>query len=75
MPDPVDADSIKVAAASPASASVDGRAATAVSISEQIKAAQFGATDDALTGTNANGGARSGWNALRPAIARYRSPG
>lgn len=70
MPDPVSADSIAEAANSPASASVDGQSASAVSISEQIKALQLGATTDALAGTNDNGGPKSGWGRLRLARAK-----
>jgi hypothetical protein len=70
MPDAVDADSIAEAAASPASASVDGQSASAVSISEQIKAQQNKEVADALTGTNQNGGPVSGWSKMRMARAR-----
>ncbi len=71
MPDPVDADSIAEAAASPASASINGESASAHSISEQIKAAEYKAQQDALaSGTNAAGGKKSGWRGLRPAVAQ-----
>lgn len=43
MPDPVDADSIATAAAEPKSATVDGQAAEAHSIPDQIAAAKFAA--------------------------------
>jgi hypothetical protein len=67
MPEPVDADSIAEAAANPASASVDGQSASAHSIPDQIKAAEYKAQQDALAGANENGGKRSGWRGLRPA--------
>jgi hypothetical protein len=68
MPDPVDADSIAESAAAPASASVNGESASAHSISEQIKAAEYKAQQDALdSGTNEQGGKKSGWRGLRAA--------
>lgn len=71
MPDPVDADTIAEAAASPASASVDGQSASAVSISEQIKADQYKKSADALDGVNSTGGGPvSGWSKLRTARAK-----
>lgn len=70
MADPVTTDSIAEAANSPASASVDGMSAQAVSIGDQIKAHQYAAANEALAGTNANGGPKSGWSKLRPARAK-----
>lgn len=70
MADPVTTDSIAEAANSPASASVDGTSAAAVPIGDQIKAHQYAATNDALSGTSDNGGPKSGWNRLRPARAK-----
>lgn len=69
MPDPVSADSIAEAAASPQSATVDGLQAAAHPIPDQIAAAKFPASNDALDGTNANGGPKSGWGRLRTARA------
>ena len=70
MPDAVDADSIAESATFPASASVDGQSATAHSIDQQIAAEKNKAISDALAGTNASGGAKSGWSKLRTARAR-----
>lgn len=70
MPDPVDADSIAVAAASPASASVDGQSAAAVPIPDQIAADKYRKAADALEGTNVNGGPVSGWSKMRTARAQ-----
>lgn len=64
---PITADDIAEAAAAPASASAGGQSATAVSIPDQIEAAKFQAGANAVAGTNANGGPRSGWGACRPA--------
>jgi hypothetical protein len=69
MPDPITPDDIAEAAASPASATEGSRSATAHSIPDQIAAATFKATEDALSGGNENGGAKSGWARLRPARA------
>lgn len=49
------------------SASVDGRSVTGMDPLERIEAAEKLATKDALSGTNANGGAPSGWGGLRAA--------
>ena len=68
MPD-LTPESIAEAATQPASASVDGQTAAAVSISDQIKALQFAKGATALEGTNENGGPKSGWNKLRTAKA------
>lgn len=73
MPDPVTADSIAEAAANPQSASVDGQQAAAHPIPDQIEAAKFQASNEALDGTNDNGGPRSGWGRLR--TARVVPPG
>lgn len=67
MPDPVDADSIAEAAASPAEASVDGQSARAHPIKDQIAAAEYKAQQDALADANDDGGKKSGWRGLRPA--------
>lgn len=45
MPDPVTPESIAEAATAPAEASADGQSAKAVSIPDQIKAAQFAAAN------------------------------
>lgn len=75
MPDAVDADSIAEAANSPASASVDGQSASAVSIPDQIAAAQNKAAADALAGSNSTGGGPvSGWSKLRTARAKHCGP-
>lgn len=58
---PLDADTILENAAEPQSASVDGRAAAQVPIPDQIAAVKFQAQQDALDGTNVNGGRRSAW--------------
>jgi hypothetical protein len=73
MPDPVTADSIAEAAASPQSASVDGRSATAVPIDQQLKALDRLEAAEALEGTNASGGPVSGWSKMR--TAKYRNCG
>lgn len=70
MPDPVDADTIAEAAASPAEAAVDGQSAKAVPIADQIAAANFKAQTDANTGTNSAGGKKSGWRGLRFGVAQ-----
>jgi hypothetical protein len=68
MPDPVDADSIAEAAASPASASVDGQSASAHSIEDQIKAAEYLKQQEAIdSGANEQGGKKSGWRGVRAA--------
>jgi hypothetical protein len=72
VPD-LDADTIAAAAMKPASASQDGRAATAVSIPDQIKALEKLEAQASVSGTNQNGGHRSGWAGLRP--ARVVPPG
>lgn len=64
------ADSIAEAATQPASASVDGQSAAAVSISDQIAALKFKESVAAAAGTNDNGGPKSGWGMLRPARAK-----
>jgi hypothetical protein len=60
-------ETIAEAATQPASASVDGRSAAAVSIGDQIKAHQYAAAQTALEGTNESGGPVSGWGKLRTA--------
>lgn len=70
MPDPVDADSIAEAAASPAQAEVDGQKAQAHPIADQIKAADYKAQTDAASGTNSAGGPKSGWRGLRFGVAQ-----
>jgi hypothetical protein len=69
VPDPVDADSIAEAANSPASASEDGRSASAHSISDQLAALAAKQAADAVGESNAQGGPRSAWNMTRPAKA------
>lgn len=75
MPEASDltADAIKVAAQEPASASVDGQSAAAVSIGDQIKALQFAQEQAAAAAANGSGGARSAWSCTR--TARVRPPG
>ncbi len=63
-------ESIAEAATQPASASVDGRSAAAVSIPDQIAAAKFAGSATALDGINDNGGSKSGWGRCRTARAR-----
>lgn len=73
MPD-LTPDTIAEAAAQPASASSDGRSAAAHPIPDQIAADKYARASDALTGTNENGGPRSGWGRLRTAKARSGGP-
>lgn len=68
MPDPITPEQVAENAAQPQSASVDGRSASQHSIHDQIKATQFAATDDTLTPVG--DAPRSGWGALRGAVAR-----
>ena len=63
-------ESIAEAATQPASASVDGRSAAAVSIPDQIAAAKFEGAETSLTGVNENGGPKSSWGRTRTARAR-----
>jgi hypothetical protein len=65
-------DSIAQAATDPASGSVDGRAAEAHPLPDQLEVLRAKAAQDALAGTNSNGGAKSGWGATRPAVARFK---
>ena len=51
------------------SATVDGRSATAMDPLKQIQVADAIQSRDLISGTNANGGAKSGWGFLRPARA------
>lgn len=51
------------------SATVDGRSATAMDPLKQIQVADAIHSRDLIAGTNANGGAKSGWGFLRPARA------
>jgi hypothetical protein len=69
-------ETIATAALDPASATVDGQSATAHSIPDMIAAAKFEAASNALSGDNANGGAKSGWGnrVTRKARARFRGP-
>ena len=67
MAEPVTPETIAEAATAPASASADGRSATAVSISEQLKALEALQAATAATGTNPLGGSKSGWNMDRRA--------
>ena len=62
-------DLIAEAATAPASASVDGQSATAVPVDQQIAADVYAKSATTASGANANGGARTGWGALRPARA------
>lgn len=67
MPEAIDSDTIAENAAGPQSASQDGRSASAHSIPDQILAHTHKKNADAVEGTNAQGGAKSGWRTLRPA--------
>jgi hypothetical protein len=49
------------------SVSVDGQTAKAIPLAQLLEADRYLAGKTALTGTNANGGPRSGWGMLRPA--------
>ena len=69
MPD-LSPESIAEAATQPASATQDGRSATAVPIDQQKSADMYRKNAAALDGTTADGGQRSGWRGLR--IARVR---
>ncbi len=66
MPD-LTPDTIATAAASPASVTVDGNSAAAVPIDKQIDALNLAKITAAATGTNRQGGPRSGWGMMRPA--------
>lgn len=70
MPDPITAEDVAIAANSPASASADGRSATAVTIDAKIKALDKAAVTEALEGTNENGGPVSMWGKCRAARAK-----
>lgn len=48
---------------------VDGKTTVAVPIPDQIEAAKFVESRQAVAGTNAKGGRKSGWRSLRPARA------
>lgn len=69
MADPVTPESIAEAAAQPASASSDGRSATAHPIPDQLAALDRAAAEEAAEGTNAAGGPKSAWNMTRMAKA------
>lgn len=73
MPDPVDADTIAENANAPQSASVDGQAAAQVPIPDQIAAREYQKQTEAASGTNTNGGPRSGWRGVR--MGRAIPPG
>lgn len=62
-------DEIREAAEGPKRAKRDGQEAESHDLSELIKAEQHLASVAAATGTNANGGKKSGWGMLRPARA------
>lgn len=62
-------DTIESAAADPASAASDGQSATARPLADLIAADKYLKGQQALEGTNANGGPRSGWVSLRTARA------
>jgi hypothetical protein len=66
-------EAIAEAATQPASASVDGQSAAAVSIGDQIRALQFQKTQTGLDGTNTSGGPKSPWKKLR--LARAKNQG
>lgn len=60
---------LEALAAKPESASVDGRSATARSADDVLTLLDRAKAEAALAGTNNNGGPRSLWNGLRPAVA------
>lgn len=60
-------DRIETVAGEPAAAANDTGSATNQDISKLIEADKYLAGRTATTGTNANGGPRSGWGALRQA--------
>lgn len=62
-------DTIEEAAQDPASASSDGQSATARPIADLIAADRYLKGQQATESTNAQGGPRSGWGALRAAKA------
>jgi hypothetical protein len=62
-------DTLDQAIADPAAASVDGQSVTANPVPAVIEGIKFRQEVAAATGTNANGGKRSGWGGLRPAQA------
>lgn len=66
-------ENLQEAAEAPQSASVDGQSVSEHSLSERIKADQYIRGQQAMEGTNSAGGAKSGWNTLRP--ARFVPPG
>ncbi len=72
MPDPADLAAVEAAIIDAAakgieSVTVDGNTTTARPLKDLIEAENHLARKAALGGTSARGGARSGWNALRPA--------
>lgn len=69
MPD-LTAEDIATAATKPQSASVDGQAASAHSIPDQLKALDRVEGEEAFEGTNQFGGPVSGFSKLRMARAR-----
>ena len=64
---------IETAAAEPAAASGDAGSMQAVSLPDLIAADKYLRGEDALAGTNQNGGLKSGWGCVR--IARAKPPG
>lgn len=68
-PDEIAAAAAQAAAEGVASATVEGRSATAIDPLKQLDVADRIQARQALTGTNSNGGPRSGWGATRPARA------
>lgn len=60
-------------ATKPQTANVGGRSAAQVPIQDQIAADKYAKANQAVSGTNANGGPVSGWGGLR--IAKANPPG
>jgi hypothetical protein len=61
----ITAEELIAIANSPGSTTTDGVTVTERPIDDVIKADQYAGAKRALTGTNANGGGRSGWKTLR----------
>lgn len=71
MPDLTDQlDTLDQAIADPAAASVDGQQVTDKTGADRIALVKFRQEVAATTGTNPQGGKRSGWGGMRPAQAK-----
>jgi hypothetical protein len=68
-------EALEQAVADPQAATVDGQSVDARPLPDLIAADKYAKARAALRGANANGGPRSGWNALRPAQAVYGGDG